>query len=93
MLVLISYENENCDKIRVSLMFVPCIIRLNRNTTNTELYHSFPARKHNRQNHSTPAHRPHKHTLYNIPPIRSVFKVTQTDLRSSLMMEDHCRNM
>jgi hypothetical protein len=47
---------------------------------------------HNRRNHNTPAHRPHKHTLYDVPPIRSVFRVTQTDPRSSLMMTDYCRN-
>jgi hypothetical protein len=40
-----------------------------------------------------PAHRPHKDTLYDIPPIRSAFQVTQTNPRSSLMMADHCRNM
>jgi hypothetical protein len=39
------------------------------------------------------AHRPQKHTLYDIPPIRSAFQVTQTNQRSSLMMADHCRNM
>jgi hypothetical protein len=33
-----------------------------------------------------PAHRPRNHTLYDIPPIRFVFQVTQKDLRSSLMM-------
>jgi hypothetical protein len=44
-------------------------------------------------NHDTPVHRPHKHTLYDIPPIRFVFQVTQKDLRSSLMMADYCRNM
>jgi hypothetical protein len=33
------------------------------------------------------------YTLYDIPPIRSVFQVTHTDPRSSLMMEDYCRNM
>jgi hypothetical protein len=51
------------------------------------------AGKHNKRNHYTPAHRARKHTLYDIPPIRSVFQVTQTDPRSSLMMADHCRNM
>jgi hypothetical protein len=49
--------------------------------------------QHNRQNHNTPAHRPHNHTLYDIPPIRSVFQVTQTDPRSSLMMAGYCQNM
>jgi hypothetical protein len=39
------------------------------------------------------AHRPHKRTLYDVPPIRSTFQVTQTDPRSSLMMADLCRNM
>jgi hypothetical protein len=39
------------------------------------------------------AHRPHKRTLYDIPPIRSAFQATQTNTRSSLMMADHCRNM
>jgi hypothetical protein len=45
-----------------------------------------------RMEHNNPAHRPHKHTLYDIPPIQSVFQVTQTDPRSSLMMADYCRN-
>jgi hypothetical protein len=49
--------------------------------------------KHNRRNHDTPAHRSHNHTLYDIPPIRSVFQVTQTDPRSSLMIAVYCRNM
>jgi hypothetical protein len=31
--------------------------------------------------------------LYDIPPIRFVFQVTQKDLRSSLMMAGYCRNM
>jgi hypothetical protein len=39
-----------------------------------------------------PVHRPHNHTLYDIPPIRFVFQVTQKDLRSSLMMAGYCRN-
>jgi hypothetical protein len=43
--------------------------------------------------HNTPAHRPHNHTLYDIPPIRSVFQVTQTYPKSSLMMADYSRNM
>jgi hypothetical protein len=55
------------------------------------LMHS--AGKHNKQNHNTPAHRPHEHTLYDTPPIRSAFQATQTDARSSLMMADYCRNM
>jgi hypothetical protein len=54
---------------------------------------SFPAGKHNRRNHDTPAHRPRSHTLYDIPPIRSVFQVTQTNPRSSLMMADYCQDM
>jgi hypothetical protein len=41
----------------------------------------------------TAAHRPRKHTLYDITPIQSVFQVTQTDPRSYLMMADYCRNM
>jgi hypothetical protein len=40
-----------------------------------------------------PAHRPRNHTLYDIPPIRFVFKVTQKNLRSSLMVAGYCRNM
>jgi hypothetical protein len=48
--------------------------------------------KHNRRNRDTPAHRPRNHTLYDIPPIRFVFKVTQKDLRSSVMMAGYCRN-
>jgi hypothetical protein len=40
----------------------------------------------------TTAHRPRNHTLYDIPLIRSVFHVIQTDSRSSLMMTDYCRN-
>jgi hypothetical protein len=36
--------------------------------------------RHNTQNHDTPAHRPRNHTLYDIPPIRFVFQVTQKDL-------------
>jgi hypothetical protein len=31
-------------------------------------------------------------TTHDIPPIRSVFQVTQKDLRSSLMTEIYCRN-
>jgi hypothetical protein len=46
-----------------------------------------------RRNHDTPAHRPHNHTLYDIPPIRFIFQVTQKDLRSSLMMAGYCRSM
>jgi hypothetical protein len=49
------------------------------------LMHS--AGKHNRQNHDTPAHGPYNHTLYDITPVRFVFQVTQTDPRSSLMIE------
>src|SRR5215510_151907 len=49
--------------------------------------------KHNTQNHHNPSHRPHNHTLYDIPRIRFVSQVTQTDPRSSLMMADYCRNM
>jgi hypothetical protein len=41
----------------------------------------------------TPAHRPRKHTLYDIPLSRFVFQVTQKDLGSSLMMAGYCRNM
>jgi hypothetical protein len=37
--------------------------------------------------------RSHNHTLYDMPPIRFVFQVTQTDPRNSLMMADYCRNM
>jgi hypothetical protein len=55
--------------------------------------HMHSAGKHNRRNHDTPAHRPRNHTLYDIPPIRFVFQVTQTDPRSSLMMADYCRNI
>jgi hypothetical protein len=44
-------------------------------------------------NHDTPAHRPRNHTLYDMPPIRFVFPVTQKDLRRSLMMAGYCRNM
>jgi hypothetical protein len=47
----------------------------------------------NSRNHYTPTHRPHNHTLYDIPPIWSVFQVTQAEPRSSLMMADCCRNM
>jgi hypothetical protein len=43
--------------------------------------------------HDTPAHRPRNHKLYDIPPTRSVFQVTQTDPRSTLMTVDYCRNM
>jgi hypothetical protein len=47
------------------------------------------------RNHDNPAHRSRNPTLYkyDIPPIRSVFHVTQTDSRNSLMMADYCRNM
>jgi hypothetical protein len=31
--------------------------------------------------------------ILDIPPIRFIFKVTQKDLRSSLMMAGYCRNM
>jgi hypothetical protein len=41
----------------------------------------------------TPTHGSRNHTLYDIPPIRSVFQVTQMDPRSSLMMAGYCRNM
>jgi hypothetical protein len=34
----------------------------------------------------------HNYTLYDIPPIQSVFQVTQTDPRSSLMMAGYYRN-
>jgi hypothetical protein len=43
--------------------------------------------------HDTPAHRSRNHTLYDTPPIRFVFQVTQEDLRNSLMMAGYCRNM
>jgi hypothetical protein len=52
----------------------------------------FPAGNYNRRNHNTPAHRSRNHTLYDIPPIRSVIQVTQTDQRSPLMMAGYCRN-
>jgi hypothetical protein len=48
-------------------------IRRHRRTTNT----IFPAGKHNRRNHDTPAHRSRSNTLYDIPPIRFVFQITQ----------------
>jgi hypothetical protein len=51
------------------------------------------AGKHNRRNHDNPAHRPRNHTLYDIPPMRFVFQVTQKDLRSFLMMAGYCRDM
>jgi hypothetical protein len=41
----------------------------------------------------SPAHSPHNHTLYDIPPTRSVFQVNRTDSRRSLMMADYCRNV
>jgi hypothetical protein len=41
----------------------------------------------------TVPHRPHNHTLYDIPPSQFVYQVTQKDLRSSLMMAGYCRNM
>jgi hypothetical protein len=34
-----------------------------------------------------------QHTLYDIPPIRFVFQVTQKEIRSSLLMAGYCRNM
>jgi hypothetical protein len=40
-----------------------------------------------------PAHRPRNDTLYDIPPIRFVFQVTQEDLIRALMMVGYCRNM
>jgi hypothetical protein len=43
--------------------------------------------------HDKPAHWPRNHTLYDIPPIRLVFQVTQKDLSSSLMVAGYCRNM
>jgi hypothetical protein len=46
-----------------------------------------------RGSHDTPAHKPRNQTLYDVPPIRSVFQVTQTDPSSSLMMADYWRNM
>jgi hypothetical protein len=33
-----------------------------------------------RQNHDNSTHRPRNHTLYNTPPIRFAFQVTQQDL-------------
>jgi hypothetical protein len=51
------------------------------------------AGKHNRWNHNILVHRPHNHTLSDIPPIQFVFQVTQKDLRSSLMMAGYCWNM
>jgi hypothetical protein len=44
------------------------------------------------RNHATPARRPRNHTLNDIPPIRSVIKVTQKDRRSSMMMAGYCRS-
>jgi hypothetical protein len=43
--------------------------------------------------HDNPALRSRNHTLYDIPPIRFVFKVTQKDLRCSLMMAGYYRNI
>jgi hypothetical protein len=37
------------------------------------------AGKHNKHNHNTLPHRPHKHTLYDIPPLLSAFQVTQDE--------------
>jgi hypothetical protein len=51
---------------------------------------SFPA---DTRNHNNLTYRPSNHTLYDIPPIRFVFQVTQKDLRSSLMMAGYCQNM
>jgi hypothetical protein len=82
-------------------MFIPCIIRRIRNDQQhalicNTLYSmhayalSWEAQRTTPQN---PAHRPRNHTLYDIPPIRIVFHVTQKGLRSSLMMAGYCRNM
>jgi hypothetical protein len=38
-------------------------------------------------------HRPSNHTLSDIPFSRCVFKVTQKDLRSFLIVAGYCRNM
>jgi hypothetical protein len=44
-------------------------------------------------NHDNPAHRLRNHTLYDVPPIRFLFQVTQKDIRSPLMMAGYYRNM
>jgi hypothetical protein len=74
-----------------SLMFIPCIAR--RSINNQHCVLNYITGKHNERNHNTPAHRPYKLTLYDIPPICFRFQVTHTDVRSSLMMADFCRNM
>jgi hypothetical protein len=43
--------------------------------------------------HNNPANGSRNHTLYDVPPTRSVLQVTQKDLRRSLMMAGYCRNM
>jgi Ca2+/H+ antiporter len=52
--------------------------------------HTHKAGKHNRQNHDTPAHRPH---YMIIPPNRSVFSCNSDGTGRSLMIADYCRNM
>jgi hypothetical protein len=78
-----------------SLMFVPYIARRSINNQHYALNYitSLFNVKAPTYSGSTPTHRPQKLTLYDIPPICSVFQVTHTDLRSSLMMADCCRNM
>jgi hypothetical protein len=77
----------------IGLMFVPYIISSRNDqhyalicTTTLFCILAPTAGKHNRRNHDNPAHRPRNHTLYDIPPIRFVFQVTQKDLRSSVIM-------
>jgi hypothetical protein len=39
--------------------------------------------------HDTPSHRPHNHTLYDIPPIRFVFQVTQKLPDDDRLLQKH----
>jgi hypothetical protein len=69
-------------------MFIPGVVRRTRRTNNMHWL-----RRSNTRNHDNQAHRSRNHTLCDIPPIKSVFQVTQEDLISSLIMAGYCRNM
>jgi hypothetical protein len=104
-LVRCSIHNTNSDIVFFSLMFVPCIIRHSRNNQHYALNCITPIFNIQAATYfgsglpscglcaCTPAHRPHKHALYDTPPIRSAFQVSQMNPRSSLMMADYCWNM
>jgi hypothetical protein len=76
------------DNIKIDLQKVGCGVWTGLNWLRLEV-----AGKYKRRNYDNPAHRLCNYILYDIPPIRFAFQVTQKDLRSSLMMAGYCRNM